>query len=170
MNILRIVKVADIFTAGNLVCGVLAIFAASNARFSLAASLIVLAMVMDTLDGKIAKLMHQANSFGKQLDSLADLTSFGIAPAALYYSLREPGTGILLILILFTVCGMMRLARYNVSDSEGFEGVPITVNGFLFPVLYLVYKLHPATLIIWPAVYATMSVLMVSSIRLKRIL
>jgi CDP-diacylglycerol--serine O-phosphatidyltransferase len=169
LNILRTVKVADIFTAGNLVCGVLSIFAASNAQFGIAAVLLLLALVMDTLDGKVAKLMHQTNSFGKQLDSLADLTSFGVAPAAFYYSLREPGIGSLLILILFTVSGMLRLARYNVSDGEGFEGVPITVNSFIFPALYFVYLLHPATLVVWPAVYATMSVLMVSSLRFKRI-
>jgi CDP-diacylglycerol--serine O-phosphatidyltransferase len=169
LNILRIIKVADIFTAGNLVCGVLAIFAASNARFRLAATLIVLALVMDTLDGKIAKLMHQTNSFGKQLDSLADLISFGVAPAVFFYALREPGIGSVLILILFTLSGMMRLARYNVSSSEGFEGIPITVNGFIFPLLYVAYLLQPATLVIWPAVYATMSVLMVSSIKIKRI-
>lgn len=169
MNILRTVKVADIFTAGNLVCGVLAIFAASNVQFNLAASMILLALVMDTLDGKVAKLMHQTNAFGKQLDSLADLTSFGVAPAAFYYSLREPGIGILLILILFTVCGMLRLARYNISNGEGFEGVPITVNGFIFPLLYFIYVLHPTTLVIWPAAFATMSVLMVSSLKVKRI-
>jgi CDP-diacylglycerol--serine O-phosphatidyltransferase len=170
LNILRTVKVADIFTVGNLVCGVMSIFAASNDQFNHAASLIVLALVMDTLDGKVAKLMHQANSFGKQLDSLADLTSFGIAPAAFYYSLREPGIGILLILILFTICGMMRLARYNISDGEGFEGVPITVNAVVFPALYLIYVLQPDTLAIWPAFYAIMSVLMVSSVRVKRII
>ena len=124
---------------------------------------------MDTLDGKVAKLMHQTNSFGKQLDSLADLTSFGVAPAAFFYSLREPGIGSVLILILFTICGMMRLARYNVSDGDGFEGIPITVNGFIFPLLYVAYLMQPATLVIWPAVYATMSVLMVSSFKIKRI-
>lgn len=169
MNILRIVKVADIFTVGNLSCGVLSIFAASSAHFRIAAGLIVLALVMDTFDGKVAKLMHQANSFGKQLDSLADLISFGVAPAAFFYSLRDPGLGTLLILILFTICGMLRLARYNISDGEGFEGVPITVNGFIFPALYLTYLFHPGSLIVWPAAYATMSVLMVSSLRFKRI-
>ena len=130
---------------------------------------ILLALVMDTFDGKVAKLMHQANSFGKQLDSLADLISFGVAPAAFYYSLRDPGVSILLILILFTICGMLRLARYNISDGEGFEGMPITVNGFVFPLLYLLYLFHPASLIVWPATYASMSVLMVSSLRFKRL-
>lgn len=169
MNILRTLKVADLFTIGNLSCGVIAIFSAANEHFHLAASLILLALVLDTLDGKVAKLMHQENAFGKQLDSLSDLISFGVAPAALYYSIREPGIGILLILILFTVCGMLRLARYNLSTESGFEGIPITVNGFIFPVLYLGYTLQPASLAVWPAVYALMSVLMVSSLKVKRI-
>lgn len=169
MNIFRTLKVADLFTVGNLSCGVMSIFAASSEHFRLAAGLIVLALVMDTFDGKVAKLMHQANSFGKQLDSLADLISFGVAPAAFYYSLRDPGVSILLILILFTICGMLRLARYNISDGEGFEGMPITVNGFVFPLLYLLYLFHPASLIVWPATYASMSVLMVSSLRFKRL-
>lgn len=169
MNIFRTIKFADLFTIANLSCGVSAIFAATNDRFGLAAGLIVAALVMDTFDGKVAKLMNQTNAFGKQLDSLADLISFGIAPAFFYFSLREPGLSISLILVLFAVCGMLRLARYNISEGEGFEGVPITVNGFVFPLLYLIYLLHPASLMVWPAAYATMSVLMVSSLRIKRL-
>lgn len=169
MNIFRTVKLADLFTAGNLCCGVLAIFNAANDRFTLAAVCLLLALVLDTLDGKVAKLLHQANLFGKQLDSLADLISFGVAPAALYYSLHKPGLAILLILILFTVSGMLRLARYNLSEAKGFEGVPITVNGVIFPVLYLLYRLYPDSISLWPFVYALMSVLMVSSLRVKRI-
>jgi CDP-diacylglycerol--serine O-phosphatidyltransferase len=169
MNILRILKIADLFTVSNLVCGVLAIFAAYHSRYGVAAILILSALVLDTLDGKVAKLMHQQNLFGKQLDSFADLVSFGVAPAILYFTLREPGIGILLILVLFVVCGMLRLARYNVSEDEGFEGIPITVNGGLFPALYLGYEFLPASLTVWPAVFATMSVLMVSSLKVKRI-
>ncbi len=169
MNILRIVKLADLFTAGNLCCGVMSIFASANLQFGSAVLFILLALVLDTLDGKVAKLMHQANVFGKQLDSLADLISFGVAPAVLYFLLREPGIGISLVLVLFTVCGMFRLARYNISEGEGFEGMPITVNGFIFPLFYLLYLYWPQTLAVWPALFATLSVLMVSSLRFKRI-
>lgn len=106
MNIFRILKVADIFTTTNMCFGLLSIFAASNEHFGIAALLMIAAIIMDTLDGKVASLMHQANSFGKELGSLADLISFGVAPAFLYYSLKQPGVGILLILMLFTICGM----------------------------------------------------------------
>ena len=113
--------------------------------------------------------MHQENSFGKQLDSLADLVSFGVAPAVLYNSMSESSVWVLFILILFTICGMLRLARYNISDGKGFEGVPITVNGLIFPALYLGYLFQPVILVVWPAVYVIMSVLMVSSLRFNRI-
>jgi len=169
MNIFKILKVADLFTTANLCCGVLSIFAASNQNFIVASYLILLAIIMDMVDGKVARLMNQTNRFGKELDSLADLISFGVAPAFLYYSLKEPGIGIVLILILFVVCGMWRLARYNISQDEGFEGIPITVNGAVFPLLYMLYMYLPATLAIWPAVFATMSVLMISSLKMKRI-
>jgi len=169
MNILRIVKLADLFTAGNLCCGVMSIFTSANRQFDVAAVFMLLAVLMDTLDGKVAKLMRQTNVFGKQLDSLADLISFGVAPAVLYFSLRQPGVGIVLILVLFTVCGMLRLARYNISEGEGFEGMPITVNGFIFPLFYLLYIYWPQTLTVWPALFATLSVLMVSSLRFNRV-
>jgi CDP-diacylglycerol--serine O-phosphatidyltransferase len=169
VNIFRTIKVADVFTMGNLSCGVLAIFAASIGNFVTAVIFMIMALVMDTVDGKVAKLMRQQNLFGKQLDSLADLISFGVSPAVFYYSLREPGIGIVLILTLFVVCGMLRLARYNVSEGEEFEGVPITVNGVVFPLLYFLYLFQPATIIVWPAVFATMSVLMVSSVKVNRI-
>ncbi|SDX14514.1 CDP-diacylglycerol--serine O-phosphatidyltransferase [Nitrosomonas communis] len=169
VNIFRALKVADLFTVGNLCCGLLAIFYASNENFTFAVSLIFFALILDTLDGKVAKLMHQQNSFGKQMDSLSDLISFGVAPASVYFSLAKPDTGITLILILFVVCGMLRLARYNISENEGFEGVPITANGIIFPLLYLLYMFQPSSYEIWPAVYAVMSVLMVSTIKIKRI-
>lgn len=169
MNILRIIKVADLFTIANLCCGILAIFSAYNENYTIASLSMLLAIVMDTVDGKVAKLMNQTNRFGRELDSLADLVSFGVAPAAMYHALREPGTAIVLILILFIVCGMLRLARYNISTNEGFEGIPITVNGFLFPSLYLLYVFKPSSIVIWPVIYATMSILMVSSLKIRRI-
>ena len=145
MNIFKILKVADLFTTANLSCGVLSIFTASNENYDIAALLMVIAIIMDSVDGKVAKLMHQTNRFGKELDSLADL-------------------------ILFVVCGMWRLARYNISQTEGFEGVPITVNGVIFPLLYILHIYQPASLVIWPAVFATMSALMISSLRVQRII
>ena len=170
MNILRLLTVADLFTVANLCSGLLAIFLATEDRYGLSATLIAAAVVFDTLDGKIAGWLHQKHDFGKQLDSLADLVSFGVAPAYLYFSLGQPGWFITVSLLFFSACGMLRLARYNISQSKGFEGIPITVNGVVFPALYLIYLLSSDSLKYWPIIFVLMGFLMVSSIRVNRLL
>ena len=129
MQILRLMKLADIFTVGNLCCGILSILLAMDGHYGLSASMLFLAVVFDVLDGKIAGLLHQKNLFGKQIDSMSDLVSFGVAPALLYYSMSSPGVLGIVVSLFFVACGMFRLARYNSSDGTGFAGVPVTVNG-----------------------------------------
>jgi CDP-diacylglycerol--serine O-phosphatidyltransferase len=163
MNILRLLKIADIFTIGNLCCGILSILLAIDGFFDLSALLLFLAVVLDVFDGKIAGLMHQKNLFGKQIDSMSDLVSFGVAPALLFYSLSSPGTLGIIVALLFVVCGMLRLARYNISEEAGFEGVPITVNGVLFPVLFLLFSSFPESLNYWPVIFLIQSFLMIST-------
>ena len=73
MQIFSLMKLADVFTVGNLCCGILSILLAMDGHFGLSASLLFLAVVFDVLDGKIAGLLHQKNLFGKQIDSMSDL-------------------------------------------------------------------------------------------------
>ena len=88
MNILKQLKFADFFTIANLSCGILSITMSMEGNFKLSALLLFIAVIFDVLDGKIAGLMHQKNLFGKQIDSMSDLVSFGIAPMLLFYSLK----------------------------------------------------------------------------------
>jgi CDP-diacylglycerol--serine O-phosphatidyltransferase len=169
MNILSLMKVADIFTVGNLCCGILSILLAIDGHFDLSALLLFLAVVFDVLDGKIAGLLHQKNLFGKQIDSMSDLVSFGVAPALLFYSLSSPGILGIIVALLFVSCGMLRLARYNISEEAGFEGVPITVNGVLFPALFLLFISVPESLNYWPWVFLIQSFLMISTFKMSRI-
>ncbi|MGR9086585.1 MAG: CDP-diacylglycerol--serine O-phosphatidyltransferase [Gammaproteobacteria bacterium] len=169
MNILKLLKIADLFTMANLFCGILSIIMSMEERFDLSASLLFLAVIFDVLDGKIAGFLNQKNLFGKQIDSMSDLVSFGIAPMLLYYSINTPGVYVSMVLLLFIACGMLRLARYNISEAPGFEGVPITVNGILFPILFLIYSHFPESLIFWPAVILVQSLLMVSDFKVSRI-
>ncbi len=169
MNILKQLKLADIFTIANLSCGILSIILSMEGNFKLSALLLFIAVIFDVLDGKIAGLMHQKNAFGKQIDSMSDLVSFGVAPMLLFYSLQTPGIGLSILLLFFVVCGMFRLARYNISESPGFEGVPITVNGLLFPVLYLIYSSYPASIHIWPLIILIQGLLMISTVKVSRI-
>jgi len=169
MQILSLMKLADIFTVGNLCCGVLSILLAIDGYFDLSALLLFLAVVFDVLDGKIAGLLHQKNFFGKQIDSMSDLVSFGVAPALLYYSMSSPGALGIAVSLFFVACGMLRLARYNISEGPGFEGVPITVNGVLFPLLFLLVSGFPESLKYWPIIFLIQGFLMISTFKISRL-
>jgi CDP-diacylglycerol--serine O-phosphatidyltransferase len=166
----------SLFTTANLFLGFWAIIRALNGRFEEAAPLIGWAIVLDLLDGQIARLTHTASEFGGELDSLCDVISFGVAPALLAYlrafqSLERLGW---LVAFLFVVCGTLRLARFNVQrhvvDSRYFVGLPIPaaaaqvaawVNFMPDP---LVDRAHAAAAL---GLVATLAFLMVSTIRYR---
>lgn len=120
-----------LFTVGNLFAGYLSIWASINGTFERAAILIIIAAVLDMLDGRIARLTNSASEFGEEYDSLADLVSFGVAPAILVYSwgLSDFHRLGLAVSFFFVVCGSMRLARFNIqtkiADKRYFVGLPI---------------------------------------------
>ena len=122
------------FTVGSMFCGYLSIWKSIHASFEWAAALILIAGVLDGLDGRVARMTGTASEFGKQYDSLADLVSFGVAPAILLYFWCLSGETDLQRLgfmtsFLFVVCGSMRLARFNLQahivDKRYFVGLPI---------------------------------------------
>ena len=135
-----------LFTVGNLFCGFTSVVQASQGRFGSAALLVLLAALLDGLDGRIARLTGTASEFGIQFDSLADIVSFGIAPAFLVHqwALVSLGKRGWLIAFLFVVCAAMRLARFNiqmhVADTRWFVGLAspaaaavLTCMAFAFP-------------------------------------
>ena len=109
-----------LFTVGNLFCGYLSIWCSIRGTFEIAAYLIIIAAVLDLLDGRIARLTNSTSEFGSEYDSLADLVSFGVAPAVLAYSWGLSDFFRLgwLASFLFVVCGSMRLARFNVLSRR----------------------------------------------------
>jgi CDP-diacylglycerol--serine O-phosphatidyltransferase len=135
----------NLFTTGNLFCGFWAIVSVFQERFEYAAYAILLASVFDVLDGKVARLSGATSKFGVQYDSLADLVSFGIAPALIAYSwaLRPYGRFGWLAAFLFVVCGALRLARFNVMSSAGevkyFKGLPIPAAASMIALTILLY-------------------------------
>jgi len=148
---LREFHLADFFTLGNAACGVGAVFLAlasmaSEEPFDLlaAAALAPAALVFDVLDGRIARARHQHSPLGRELDSLADVISFGVAPAALGFAAGLQGGWDVAALVYFVCCGVSRLARYNVTAetlSAGadkvayFEGTPIPTSVVLTAIL-----------------------------------
>jgi CDP-diacylglycerol---serine O-phosphatidyltransferase len=121
----------SLLTTGNLFCGFFAMLLTVDERFTEAALAIFVAMIMDMLDGRVARLMKATSQFGVEYDSLADVVSFGVAPAFLLYAfaLRELGRPAWFAAFLFMICGALRLARFNVftgsSDKRFFVGLPI---------------------------------------------
>jgi len=121
----------SLLTTGNLFCGFLALVLASQSRFVEAAISLFVAMVLDTLDGKVARLTNTTSQFGVEFDSLADVVSFGVAPAFMLYvfALAPLGRAAWLAAFLFAICGALRLARFNVhsgvTDRRYFVGLPI---------------------------------------------
>jgi CDP-diacylglycerol--serine O-phosphatidyltransferase len=135
----------NLFTTGNLFCGFWALISVFQERFFYAAIAILLAGVFDVLDGKVARLSGATSKFGIQYDSLADLVSFGIAPALLAFSwaLRPYGRFGWLAAFLFVACGALRLARFNVLASSGetkyFKGLPIPAAASMIALTILLY-------------------------------
>ncbi|MEJ8839301.1 CDP-alcohol phosphatidyltransferase family protein [Ramlibacter sp. AN1133] len=151
-SMVREFHLADFFTLGNAACGVGAILLAmmfmasgDRAHFLFAAALAPAAFIFDVLDGRIARARHQHSALGRELDSLSDVISFGMAPAALAFAAGLQGGWDAAALIYFVCCGVSRLARYNVTaeqlaeDDSGkvkyFEGTPIPTSVVLTGVL-----------------------------------
>lgn len=119
MNMPRPSCWADAPTIVNLSCGVSVKFAAIQGHPEIGAALIALAVVWDSLDGKVAAwTRHGGREFGKQLDSLGDLVSFGRVPACSFVGMNEPSWPAIAPLPCFVGCGMPRLARYNISTGK----------------------------------------------------
>jgi CDP-diacylglycerol---serine O-phosphatidyltransferase len=155
-SMIRSFHLADLFTLANGCCGTAAIFFAmaymrqeAAEKVYAAGVLVVLALVFDVLDGRIARWRHRASPLGRELDSLADVISFGVAPACLAYAVGMSGLIDQLSLVYFVACGISRLARYNVtaealSEKTGkvtyFEGTPIPTSVILVLLLLVLTK------------------------------
>jgi CDP-diacylglycerol--serine O-phosphatidyltransferase len=148
---IREFHLADWLTLANAFCGVGAIFAVMTylqsgevSHLSFACGLVPCALLFDVLDGRVAHWRQESSAMGRELDSLSDVISFGVAPAAIAYGFGMQGLYDRVVLLYFVMCGVSRLARYNVTAeklSEGsdqvryFEGTPIPTSLVLVLVL-----------------------------------
>ncbi len=170
-------QIPNLFTMGNLCCGVFAILLINHSRFELAAWFILLAVVFDFFDGFLARLLNVSGELGKQLDSLADLVTFGIAPAmmlyvfAIQYDLLYSKYAFLLLVVF----SAYRLAKFNIDtrQSTSFIGVPTPITGIMVASWAFIESSHPAVfqfIFTSPVVFvifcAVISVLLVSEIPL----
>ncbi len=197
---LRSYTPADLLTIANAACGTIAVFLCLDymafgdaRRIWIAIALLPLALVCDVLDGYVARLSPRRQSvLGADLDSLADVISFGLGPAVLGYTLGLRGGWDMFVLTYFVVCGVSRLARFNATASaltnrdtgkvKYFEGTPIPTSivivGLLALALWLgrvegslwfgVHRLGPMTLHPLVLVYALSGSAMISTVRIPK--
>ncbi len=197
-SMIREFHLADWFTLGNAVCGVGALFSSMTfletgdvRHVYFAAALVLAALIFDVLDGRVARWRQKSSAMGRELDSLADVISFGVAPAIIAYACGMQGLYDRIVLAFFVACGVSRLARYNVTAetlSEGsgkvkyFEGTPIPTSIVLVGLMALAawmgavrehlwfgqlvvggFTLHPFVLL-----FAVSGSLMISRIRIPK--
>ena len=193
LSMLRSYTVADLFTLGNAGCGTISIFLClnyiaegRNRWFWISFALLFSALFFDIFDGYWARRSERRSVLGADLDSLADIVSFGVAPAVLGFTLGMRGGWDTLILVYFVVCGISRLARFNVtavalSDSSGkvkyFEGTPIPTSILIVVLLgvafaqqaidgalwFGAYRIGPATMHPLSVIYAISGTAMISA-------
>jgi len=198
-SMIREFHLADWFTLGNAFAGMGALFSVMTylqtrevLHLYYACGLVPVALIFDVLDGRIARWRQKSSAMGRELDSLADIISFGVAPAAIAYGCGMQGLYDRIVLVFFVACGVSRLARYNVTAeklSEGsdkvkyFEGTPIPTSLVLVIVLWVAaaqgalgdqlwfgklelggFYMHPLVLL-----FAVSGSLMVSRIRIPKL-
>ncbi len=196
---IREFHLADWLTLANAVCGVGALFSTMTYLQSseirhvyFACSLVLAALIFDVLDGRVARWRQKTSSMGRELDSLADVISFGVAPAIIAYGCGMQGLYDRIVLAFFVACGVSRLARYNVTAQamsggtdkvSHFEGTPIPTSIVLVLLLAVAaaagavrerlwlgqltlagFTLHPLVL-----VFALPGSLMISRIRIAKL-
>lgn len=150
------------FTIGNLLSGVLSITFIMNGFYRTAVVFIFVAALFDLFDGRIARKLKVNSEFGVELDSLADIVSFGVAPALLFHSLSEPSLLSDAAFMIFPTMGALRLAKFSVNPTRGyFMGIPITAAGLSIAAMGFFLYASPLVTII-------LAGLMVSPIKVKK--
>ncbi|MDM7918938.1 MAG: archaetidylserine synthase [Methanosarcina sp.] len=172
MNVFQMLRLPDLVSLLNLICGIGSIAAAAQSNsFGFALVLLLLAAIADGADGYIAR-RFKGGELGEQLDSLADAVSFGVAPALLIFlefGVKEPVVGI--FAGFYAICGVLRLARFNSTISvpkAGFEGLPITA-GCIMLVTYFLLGESFVRVDALLALTLVLSILMVSTVSYPKI-
>lgn len=163
-------QTANVLTLANLFLGGFSILFILKGELNLSLLLIFIAALVDRLDGMVARRLQIESELGKQLDSMSDIISFGVAPALLIYQgiLFEYGVPGSFFTIFYIGCGAFRLARFNISENNGyFTGLPITAAGCLATLTFLAIPFFPAPFFLF--IMFLLSFLMVSPFKLKKI-
>lgn len=163
-------QTANILTIGNMSFGGAALMATLNGAYSYSVLFIFIAAFLDRFDGIVARKLNQESDLGKQLDSMSDIISFGVAPAILIYQLALIDFGIagMIFTVIYISSGAFRLARFNISESNGyFTGLPITAAGTVLTLSFFGLSVLPPVFYMFLMLIS--SLLMISTFTLKKV-
>ncbi|MEY7999205.1 CDP-diacylglycerol--serine O-phosphatidyltransferase [Clostridium sp. Mt-5] len=164
--------VPNAFTLGNLSFGIMSLMMSFEENYVWAGLFILLACLADRYDGRVARFLNVSSDLGKELDSLADSVSFGVAPSVLAFNLYNfSSMGLLgyILVLLLPICGAYRLARFNVTEFDGeFFGIPITFAGMFMALYCLITIRHPLPQEATILLIIVLSYLMVCKHRFKK--
>ena len=159
-NIKKFIAISDIISLSNMTCGFFSVLSSINHNFELAALFMIFAIMFDSVDGWVARKTNRQDTlgFGKNIDSLSDAISFGVAPAIFVYSTINTTSTIIqpiviLISLFIVICGVLRLTRYNVIadliETKDFIGFPIPGIAFILATYYLsgLYNIYVALIL-----------------------
>ena len=161
---------ANMLTIGNMAFGGAAVMAALNGAYSFSVLFIFIAALLDRFDGIVARKLNQESELGKQLDSMSDIISFGVAPAILIYQLALIDFGIagMVFTVIYISTGAFRLARFNISEANGyFTGLPITAAGTILTLSYFGLEVFPS--VVYMFLVLICSLLMISTFTLRKV-
>jgi len=174
-RIKNFIKLPDYFTLANAFSGIISALFAFNGYFLTAISFMFISVILDKLDGAIARKIQRKGDFGKEIDSLADIIAFGVAPVIFGMTLlSSSGLDIsiksspltIIAFLLFLGAGILRLARYNVTNMQGYYyGMPITLNSLIIPLVYL----FDTNLLFYPYIYLLLAFLMITPFKVKKL-
>src|SRR5690606_34688958 len=163
-------QTANMLTIGNMAFGGAALMAALNGAYSFSVLFIFIAAFLDRFDGIVARKFNQESELGKQLDSMSDILSFGVAPAILIYELVLTDFGLsgMVFTVIYIASGAFRLARFNISESNGyFTGLPITAAGTVITLSFFGIAVIPP--VIYMFLFMLCSLLMISTFTLRKV-
>lgn len=157
----------SLFTIGNLLLGIVSLVLAFEGEVGYASIMVIIGMFLDGLDGRVARMLNAQSEFGKELDSLSDVISFGVAPSFIMYTvlLNQFGMAGILLTSLFPIAGALRLARFNSQPTSPnyFVGLPITAAGGILATFSLYQHVFDDWMLITGMII--LSYLMVSTVR-----
>jgi len=173
-SIWHFVDLPDYFSLTSIAFSLLSMDLSIKGEFEWAVFFIFISGLLDSFDGMVARFINRRGQFGAELDSIADVVAFGVAPAVFGYCIGLSRPLDFILLTFFVLSSALRLARFNIMKVAGdyFIGIPTTSNGFVIPLLFFILKLSEANWAVYQVVFlcwfAFATIMMISTLKVPK--